>query len=239
MRPIGVIGGMSAESTALYYERINAGVRAALGGLHSAELILWSVDFAPIAALQAEGRWDEAGARLAQIARRLERAGAQALLIATNTMHRVYDVVQGAVTIPVLHLADATGERVQAAGLRRPGLMATRFTMEQDFYVGRLRERFGLEPVIPSAEDRGRVHAVIYDELCRGEVREASRAEFEAIAARLVKAGADSLILGCTEVCLLLSQENVPVPVFDTTAIHAEAAVAFALSPEPALAAAE
>lgn len=239
MRTIGIIGGMSAESTALYYDRLNAEVRERLGGLHSAELLIRSLDFAPIAALQSAGRWEEAGRRLGDAAAALERGGADLVLLATNTMHKVIAAVEGATSLPVLHIADATGEAIRAAGLSRPGLIATAFTMEDDFYVGRLRERFGLDCVVPEAGDRRRIHAVIYDELCRGSISDASRAEFEAIAARLVAAGADSLILGCTEVGLLLGPDNVEVQVFDTVTIHAAAAVAQALGAVQARIAAE
>lgn len=231
MRTIGLIGGMSAESTALYYGRLNAEVRRRLGGLHSADIVLRSVDFAPVAALQAEGRWDEAGAVLADAARRLERAGAEVILLATNTMHRVIGAVETATALPVIHIADATGTAIRAAGLRRPGLMATAFTMEQDFYTGRLGDRFGLDVRVPETADRARVHAIIYDELCRGVIREESRAEYVAIARRLAEAGADGLILGCTEVGLLLDRADVSLPVFDTVAIHADAAVDFSLAP--------
>lgn len=239
VRIIGVIGGMSAESTALYYARLNAEVRAQLGGLHSAELLVRSLDFAPIAALQAAGRWDEAGAILAGAARQLERGGADILVLATNTMHKVIGAIEAATSLPVIHIADATGAEIRAAGLTRPGLMATAFTMDDDFYVGRLRERFGLDVVLPDAMDRRRVHAIIYDELCQGIVRAESCAEYEAIGRRLVAAGADSLILGCTEVGLLLDQTNVAVPVFDTVAIHARAAVGLALAAVPVSVAAE
>ena len=239
MRTIGLIGGMSAESTALYYDRINAEVRRRLGGLHSAEILIWSVDFAPVAAMQRAARWDEAGARLASLAVRLEQAGAEVIVLATNTMHKVIDAIEASVRLPVIHIADATGERIRAAGLKRPGLMATAFTMEQDFYVGRLRDRFGLDVIVPVEPDRRRTHAIIYDELCRGVVRPESKRAYEEIAVRLAAAGADSLILGCTEVGILLDGANVPVPVFDTVAIHAEAAVDFALAPLSAQAAAE
>lgn len=230
MRTIGVIGGMSHVSTALYYERMNAEVRRRLGGLHSAQVVIWSVDFAEIAALQSAGRWDEAGRVLADAARRLEAADAEAIVIATNTMHKVANQVAAATTLPLIHIADATAEKIVAGGFRRPGLIATAFTMEQDFYLGRLRERFGLDPIVPEAADRADIHRIIYDELCKNVVREPSRTVYEAVAERLVAADADCLILGCTEVTLLLGPGNVSVPVFDTTAIHADAAVDFALS---------
>ncbi|MEW5422597.1 aspartate/glutamate racemase family protein [Amorphus sp. 3PC139-8] len=224
MVPIGLIGGMSAASTALYYERLNALARTRFGGLHSAEIVMWSVDFAPIAELQTAGAWDIAGTRLADTARRLEGAGAGLIVLATNTMHKVAADIEAAVSVPFVHIADATGTAVRRAGLRRPGLMATRFTMEEDFYISRLAERFGLEVIVPDAADRAETHRIIYDELCRGDVRAQSRETYREIAERLVARGADSLILGCTEVGLLIDGASAPVPVFDTTAIHAEQA---------------
>ncbi len=229
MKTIGIIGGMSAESTALYYRRLNAEARRRLGGLHSAECVIWSVDFARIEALQARGDWDRAGAELARIAVALEHAGAGVLVIATNTMHKVADTVRHATRVPLIHIAEATAARITAAGLRRPGLMATAYTMEQDFYTGALGAA-GLEPVIPGEADRAETHRIIYDELCRGVVRDDSRRAYEAIARRLIESGADCLILGCTEVGLLLDASNVPAPVFDTTLIHADAALDAALA---------
>lgn len=228
MRAIGVIGGMSCESTALYYAALNRMARERFGGLHSAELIVWSVDFAPIARWQAAGEWEQAGAQLAQIARRLEAAGAGLIVLATNTMHKVAGHIEHAVAVPFVHIADATAEAVRAAGYRRPAVMATRFTMEDDFYVGRLHDRHGLDPLVPAADDRARIHRIIYEELCTGVVRAPSRAAFEAVAKRLAEAGADCLILGCTEVGMLLGADNAPLPVFDTTLIHAERAFAAA-----------
>jgi aspartate racemase len=228
MRKIGIIGGMSAESTAHYYAAINDGVRQRLGGLHSAEIILWSVDFAVVAEMQADGRWDEAGTYLAGIAKRLETAGAEVVILATNTMHKVADAIIAVLDVPFIHLADATAQKICAAGLKRPGLMATRYTMEEDFYVGRLQSRFGLDVIVPNSSDRTVVHGIIYDELCKGVVTEVSRADYMASAARLVAAGADCLILGCTEVGMLIKDGDLPVPVFDTTQIHAEAAVELA-----------
>jgi len=239
MKVIGLIGGMSCESTAHYYARLNERVRAALGGLHSAEILMWSVDFAPIAALQAEGRWQDAGRQLAGIAKRLEQAGADVLVLATNTMHKVADTIEAAVGIPFLHIADATALKIRAAGMRRPAIMATRFTMEQDFYTGRLRDKFGLETLIPDEADRVLVHQIIYDELCVGRVTETSRAVFVDVAQRLAAKGADCLVLGCTEVGMLLDERNAPLPIFDTTLIHADAAVSFALGFVPTAQAAE
>jgi aspartate racemase len=229
MRVVGVIGGMSAESSALYYTAINAGVRERLGGVHSAELVLWSVDFAPIAEMQSSGRWDRAADVLVDIARRLERAGADAIVLATNTMHKVAPAIEAAVAIPLIHIADVTARAVLAAGSSRPGFIATAFSMEQDFLVGRLRERFGLDVLIPDAYERTRIHAIIYDELCRGIVTDESRNRLVGVAAGLIERGADGVILGCTEVGMLLSDANVTVPVFDTAALHAAAAVDFAL----------
>lgn len=229
MKLIGVLGGMSAESTAIYYKLFNDQVRARLGGLHSAELLLRSVDFAPIADLQAKGRWEDAGVLLAKRAEELERAGAELLVLATNTMHKVIGHIERAVRVPVVHIADATGSAIQAAGHKRPGLMATRFTMEDSFYVGRLGEKFGLDALVPDAADRAETHRIIYEELCQGVIRDASRHAFVAIAKRLHDSGADSLILGCTEVGLLLGADNVEVPIFDTVALHVQAALAKAL----------
>jgi aspartate racemase len=229
MKIIGLIGGMSCESTAHYYKRLNDRVRAHLGGLHSAEILMWSVDFAPVAQMQHENRWQEAGAHLARIARRLEQAGAEVLVLATNTMHKVAETIQASTSIPLIHIADATAERIQNAGKRKPALLATRFTMEQDFYTGRLREKFGLDVVVPDEAERALVHQIIYDELCIGRVTEASRQAFVDVAQRLERRGADSLILGCTEVGMLLDESNAPVPTFDTALIHADAAVDFAL----------
>jgi aspartate racemase len=239
MKVIGLIGGMSCESTAHYYARLNEGVRAARGGLHSAEILMWSVDFAPIAQMQAEGRWEEAGVRLATIAKRLEGAGADVLVLATNTMHKVADTIEAAVGIPFLHIADATASKIRAAGKRRPAIMATRFTMEQDFYTGRLHDKFALETLIPDEADRTLVHQIIYDELCVGRVTEASRQAFIDVARRLAAKGADCLVLGCTEVGMLLDERNAPLPIFDTTLIHADAAVNFALGLVPTAEAAE
>jgi len=239
MKVIGLIGGMSCESTAHYYARLNEGVRAAHGGLHSAEILMWSVDFAPIAQMQAEGRWEEAGVRLATIAKRLEGAGADVLVLATNTMHKVADTIEAAVGIPFLHIADATASKIRAAGKRKPAIMATRFTMEQDFYTGRLRDKFALETLIPDDADRTLVHQIIYDELCVGRATGASRQVFVDVARRLAAKGADCLVLGCTEVGMLLDERNAPLPIFDTTLIHADAAVNFALGLVPTAEAAE
>ncbi|UZE47198.1 aspartate/glutamate racemase family protein [Rhodopseudomonas sp. P2A-2r] len=229
MRTIGLLGGMSWESTAVYYRRINETVRNRLGGLHSAEVILHSVNFEAIVALQKAGDWDQAGAVLAQIARNLEGAGADCVLICTNTMHKLADTVQDAISIPLLHITDVTGEAVKAAGCRRPLLLATRYTMEQDFYLSKLRDDHGLAPLVPNDEDRTAVHDVIFGELCCGIVSQASRQRYLDVIATAKAAGADSVILGCTEIGLLIGAKDFDLPAFDSTLIHADAAVAFAL----------
>ena len=229
MKTIGLIGGMSCESTALYYQWLNDGTRERLGGLHSAEIVLWSVDFARIEKMQEAGDWDTAGGELAAIAARLQDAGAEIVVLATNTMHRVAGHIEGALRVPFLHIGDATGEAVKSAGCRRPGLLATRYTMQGEFYAGRLRETHGLDVIVPEEPDASATHAIIYDELCRGIISENSRNRFVEIAERLVKRGADSLILGCTEVTLLLGQDNVTVPVFDTARIHVDRTLDLAL----------
>ncbi|MCI4660792.1 MAG: aspartate/glutamate racemase family protein [Neomegalonema sp.] len=228
MKTIGILGGMSAASTQTYYHELCARTAERLGGLHSPELLIRSLDFAAIEALQAAGDWEAAGAILNREAQALERGGAELLILATNTMHKLAEPMMAGVSIPFLHIAEATARAILSRGLSRPGLIATAFTMEQDFYTGRLRAQ-GLRPIIPEAPDRALIHRVIYDELCKGRVQEQSRFAFEAIAARLAEAGADSLILGCTEVGMLLDQSNVGVPVFDTTLIHCEAALDLAL----------
>ncbi|MFI0218681.1 aspartate/glutamate racemase family protein [Streptomyces lydicus] len=229
MRTIGLLGGMSWESTAEYYRLLNELTRERLGGLHSARCVLYSVDFAEIERLQAEGRWEQAAEVLAEAARALESAGVDMLLLCTNTMHKVADEVADAVSVPLLHLADTTAEAVRARGLRRVGLLGTAFTMEQDFYRGRL-ERHGLTVLVPDAAARGTVHRVIYEELCLGVVREESRTAYRAVIDDLVAAGAEGIVLGCTEIELLIGPEHSPVPVFPTTRLHAEAAVTRALS---------
>ena len=227
---IGLLGGMSWESSAEYYRIINEAVRERLGGLHSARCLMWSFDFATVEALQHAGRWDDATALMIDAARRLERGGADFILICTNTMHRMADAVQAAIGIPILHIADPTAERIKAAGLRRIGLLGTAFTMEQDFYKGRLARQHGLEVLVPEDADRATVHRIIYDELVQGRVEPASRAAYREIIARLVARGAEAVILGCTEIMLLVKPEDSNVPQFDTTAIHAEVAVERALA---------
>lgn len=225
MRTIGILGGMSWQSSADYYRYINAGVAERLGGYHSARTLMLSVDFAEIEALQATEDWDAAGQRLAEDARALEAGGAGAIVLATNTMHRVAPAIQAAVSIPLLHIADPTGEAIRAAGLTRVALLGTRYTMEQEFYRGRLVEGFSLDVLVPDEPDRTPVHDVIYDELVHGVVRDESREAYRSVVARLVDRGTEGVILGCTEIGLLLSAADVPVPVFDTTRLHCEAAV--------------
>lgn len=229
MKTIGILGGMSAASTQLYYRKLCSLTQASMGGLHSPELLIRSLDFAVIEALQAEDRWEEAGERLNQEALALERGGAEILGLATNTMHKVAETMMKGVSIPLVHIADATASRISDQQRSRPGLMATRFTMEQPFYIERLLDK-GLPPVIPLADDRETIHRVIYDELCQGVITAESEAEYVAIADRLVDQGADCLILGCTEVGLLLNAGNVSVPVFDTTLIHCESLLVAAIT---------
>lgn len=232
MKTLGLIGGMSWESTAIYYRHLNEIVRDRLGGLHSAKLLLHSFDFAEIAAHQNAGEWDAAAALLADAARKLEAGGAEGLLICTNTMHRMADTVQAAVSIPLIHIADATAAAIKATASRRPALLATRFTMEQDFYKGRLAAKHGLPVAIPDAEGRDMVHRVIYEELCRGVVSKESKAAYVAEIARMRRAdGIDGVIMGCTEITMLIGQDDFDMPVFDTTRIHAEAAIDFVLPP--------
>ncbi|MGW7577026.1 aspartate/glutamate racemase family protein [Streptomyces sp. NPDC054765] len=229
MKTIGLLGGMSWESTAEYYRLLNHLTREQLGGLHSSKCVLYSVDFAEIERLQAEGRWEQAAEVLAEAAKALEAAGADMLLLCTNTMHKVADEVAATVSVPLLHLADTTADAVRASGLHRIGLLGTAFTMEQDFYRGRL-ERHGLDVLVPDATGRSTVHRVIYEELCRGIVREESRQAYLAVISDLVAAGAEGIVLGCTEIELLIEPEHSPVPVFPTTRLHAEAAVTRALA---------
>lgn len=228
MKLIGILGGMSAASTALYYDRLNRAARVRLGGAHSANLLIRSVDFAEIEALQEAGDWAGAGARLNREARALERAGADILILATNTMHKVAEAMMDGVRLPFLHIASATAQALHDAGRKRPGLMATAYTMEQDFYTGHLRQA-GLDPIIPEKADRETTHRIIYDELIKDEIRADSRLAYEGIAQRLKQAGADSLILGCTEVGMLLNESNSLLPVFDTTHIHCDRALDMAL----------
>lgn len=229
MKTIGLVGGMSWESTAHYYRLLNEGVRRRVGGLHSARCILHSVDFGEVEPLQREGRWDEIGAVLRDAARGLEASGAELLVLCANTMHRVADRMMEGVRIPLVHIADVTAERVRAAGLRRVALLGTRYTMEQDFYRGRLAERHGLEVLVPGPAERDEVNRVIFEELVLGRIEPRSRARYAAIMDGLVRAGAQGVVAGCTEITLLIGPQDVAVPLFDTTAIHAEAALDLAL----------
>ena len=229
MKTLGLLGGMSSESTAIYYRLLNEGVNARLGGLASAKLIIWSFDFADIAARQSAGDWAGLAGTLADAAGALERAGAEAVMICANTMHKMADEVQAAIGVPLIHIADATAAAIQATGSRRPALLATRYTMEQDFITGRLRERFGVDTMIPDEADRIELHRIIYGELCLGVVTPSSKAAFLAMIARLRAGGADGVILGCTELGLLLTQAEIDIPVFDTALIHVAAGVDFAL----------
>ncbi len=229
MKRLGLIGGMSWESTAVYYRRLNVLARERLGGQHSADLVMVSFDFAPIATMQAAGDWDAATAEMVGAARRLEAAGAEALMICANTMHRMAPEVEAAVAVPLIHIADVTAAEVRRAGVSRPLLLATRFTMEQAFYRERLKAG-GVAAIIPNETERARLHAIIYDELIQGRIEPASRDAFVAVVARAVaEEGADSAILGCTEFDLLVGPGDLPVPTFDTTDIHARAAMDFAL----------
>ena len=233
MRTIGLLGGMSWESTQDYYRRINERVKQALGGLHSAQLILYSVDFAPIEAMQHRGDWEAMATLLTGAARTLEAAGAGCLVVCTNTMHKLAPRLERTVGIPLLHIADATGEVLQREGLHTLGLLGTAFTMEQDFYRQRLAEKFGLEVLIPGESERRRVHAIIYEELCQGRIREESRREYLGIIDDLARRGAQGVILGCTEIGLLVSQKDTAVKLYDTTSLHVDQAVRWYLqSPE-------
>ena len=228
-RTLGIIGGMSWESTESYYRLINEGIKAELGSLHSADLLIHSVDFAPIGELQAQGAWDEMGAILANSGKRLQAAGAQGLLIATNTMHKVVDDVQAVTNLPIIHIADATAKAIQAQGLTKIALLGTQFTMTQDFYKQRLID-VGLQVLIPENDARAEVHRIIYDELCQGQFLDSSRQYYSQVIKDLANEGAEGVILGCTEIGLLIQQADSPIAVFDTTAIHAAAAVGFLLS---------
>jgi aspartate racemase len=229
MKTIGLIGGMSWESSIEYYKIMNETVRAKLGGLHSAKCIMHSVDFAEMEPLQHQGKWNEATEILIAAARSVEAGGADFVILCTNTMHKVADEVQKHLRIPILHIADATAQTIKAAGLKRVGLLGTKFTMEEDFYKGRLVQKHNLEVIVPTAEAREVVHRVIYDELCIGETKPSSKRKYLDIMERLAKEGAEGIILGCTEIGLLIKKEDSRVPLFDTTEIHAIAAVEYAL----------
>jgi aspartate racemase len=227
---IGLIGGMSWESSAEYYRLLNRGVRAARGPTASASCILWSFDFAEIERRQHDGDWEGLAALMVNAAERLDRAGADVIALCTNTMHRLAPEIEAAVPGKLVHIADPTGQRIADAGYRKVGLLGTAFTMEQDFYKGRLADRFGLDVIVPEAEDRATVHRIIYQELVAGIVDDGSRAAYRAVIARLVEAGAEAIILGCTEIMLLVGPDDSSVPVFDTTAIHVDALVEAALA---------
>ncbi len=228
MKTIGLLGGMSWESTAIYYRLINQAVSQRLGGLHSASILLHSLDFAPVAALQQDNRWAEAGELLANHAHALEAAGADCLVLCTNTMHRVADIIETGLSIPLIHIADATARHLQRLDINRAGLLGTAFTMEQAFYRDRLIGH-GIDVLIPDAQQRSIVHRVIFDELCRGQIDDRSRQAFVHISQQLAKRGAEGIILGCTEIGLLIGPDDLDLPIIDTTRIHAEAAVDFVL----------
>ena len=229
MKTLGLIGGMSWESSAQYYRLINEEVRQRLGGAHSAQLLLWSMDFAGIKQLQHEGDWDALGAEMIAAAQRLRAGGAELLVVCTNTMHKLAPQMEAACPLPLLHIADPTATAIVQAGLGTVGLLGTAFTMEEDFYRGRLSERFGLQVLVPDADDRRDVHDIVYRELIAGVVSEASRQVYVEVIRRLVERGAQAIILGCTEIMLLVRDEDSPVPLFDTTTLHARAAVDAAL----------
>jgi len=229
MKTIGLIGGMSWESSIEYYRIINETVHAKLGGLHSAKSIMYSVDFEEIEALQHQSRWEEATELMIAAARSVETGGADFVLICTNTMHKMADDVQKHIGIPLLHIADSTAEKIKDQGIKKVGLLGTKFTMEEDFYKGRLAEKHGLQVLIPDEGDRKEVHRVIYDELCLGEIKHSSKEQYMKIMENMVMNGAEGIILGCTEISLLVGKEDCRVSLFDTTKIHAEAAVQYAL----------
>ena len=229
MKTIGLIGGMSWESTVTYYQLLNRMARERLGGLHSAEILMWSFDFATIEALQAAGDWAGATSQMTDVAQRLERGGAECLLICTNTMHKMADEVSAAVDIPLLHIADVTASAIKKNGANKPLLLATRYTMEQDFYTQRLRHQ-GVDVVIPEDKDRTIVHDIIYQELCKGIVQKTSKQKYIDIVNSMTTDRTDSLIFGCTEVGLLISSDDFSIPCFDTTALHAQAAIDFAIA---------
>jgi aspartate racemase len=230
MKTIGLVGGMSWESTLEYYRVINQYTKERLGGFHSGKIVLYSVDFAEVESQQHAGRWDELTRLMIDAAQRVEGAGAELLLICTNTMHKMADDVQRTLRIPLLHIVDVTAEAIKARSISKVGLLGTRFTMEQDFYKGRLIRNHGLEVLIPEEKEREDIHRILYDELCLGEIRDRSKGTFQSIIAGLEARGAQGIILGCTEIPLLVSQEDYKIPLFDTTTLHARAAVDLALS---------
>jgi aspartate racemase len=232
MKTIGLLGGMSWESTTHYYRLLNQKINARLGGLHSAKIAMVSVDFEPLEKLMRQGKWAECGEQLAHAAQKVEAAGADFLLICTNTMHKVAHVIDEAVDIPLLHIADATAEKIKSKNINTVGLLGTSFTMEEEFYKGRLEKKHGLTVIIPSPEDRRLIHNVIFEELCRGKIRTESRMAFLDIIAKMHNQGAEAVIEGCTEIDMLLSQNHAAIPLFDTTALHVEQAVCLALAEE-------
>lgn len=229
MKTIGLIGGMSWESSIEYYRIINEKTRHKLGGLHSARSIMYSIDFAEIEALQHRGEWDEAAEFLIAAAKNVEKGGADFVLICTNTMHKLAEEIQRHINIPLLHIADATAEAIRAKGIKAVALLGTRFTMEEDFYKGRLIRDFNLDVIVPDSDEMEIVHSVIYDELCAGKINPSSKVQYTNIMSRLIEKGAEGIILGCTEIGLLIKEDDCRVPLFDTTKIHAEAAVEYAL----------
>ncbi|MDO7830083.1 aspartate/glutamate racemase family protein [Providencia rettgeri] len=230
MKTIGLIGGMSWESTLLYYQQLNEGIKQHLGGLHSAKIILYSVDFAEIEHYQANGQWDLAAQCLAEAGNRLKLAGADFLVLCTNTMHKVATAIEMETNLPLLHIADATGERIVQYGLKKIGLLGTSFTMEQPFYKDRLTNKFNLDVLTPNLDDRKIIHEIIYNELCLGKINQASKKEYQRVMSSLVQQGAEGIIFGCTEITLLVNEKDTTAKVFDTTAIHAQKAVEIALS---------
>ena len=238
MKTIGIIGGMSGESSSEYYRLLNRHAKARLGGHHNARSVLLTVDFAEVEALQRAGDWAALGTQMADAAQQLERGGADLVILATNTMHRVYGSIEQAISIPFLHIADPTGSALREAGVERVGLLGTRYTMEQTFYTGRLNERYALETLTPNEADRAEVHRIIYDELCHGVVHEESRRVYQRVIEDLAARGAQAVILGCTEITLLIKPEHAALPVFDTTALHAQAAVDWAIEADAQRAAA-
>lgn len=235
MKTIGMLGGMSWESTASYYKAINEGVKSELGGLHSAKICLYSVNFDEIEKLQHEGKWNETALILANAAKSVEAGGADFLMICTNTMHKVVPEIEAEISIPILHIADATANKLVADGVKKVGLLGTRFTMEQDFYKSRLIDNFGVDVVVPDTNGQTVVHNVIYDELCRGIISSESREQYLSIVNDLHEQGAEAVILGCTEIALLIQQEHTRVPLYDTTEIHAAQAVQLAISGDMAI----
>ncbi|CAH8202300.1 aspartate/glutamate racemase family protein [Vibrio parahaemolyticus] len=230
MKTIGMLGGMSWESTASYYKAINEGVKSELGGLHSAKICLYSVNFDEIEKLQHQGSWHETASILTASAKAVEAGGADFLIICTNTMHKVANEIEANISIPILHIADATAQKLVSDGVKKVGLLGTRFTMEQDFYKQRLIEKFGIDVIVPDSAERNVVHDIIYNELCRGVIDSSSREKYLEIVASLHKQGAEAVILGCTEIALLIQQEHTSVPLYDTTEIHANAAVQLSIS---------